>query len=53
MTPEDAFTPHKVTTQSKLDEMEANRCRKLKEELPTKRATAKKVHKGEREAARL
>lgn len=53
MTPEDAFTRHKVITQIKLDEMGANRCRKLKEGLPTKRATAKKVHKEEREAARL
>lgn len=52
MTAEDAFKRHNVTLQSKLDEMEAKRRRKVQEELPTKRAAAKKARKEEREAAK-
>lgn len=52
MTYEDAFTRHKVTAQSKLDDMEVERRRKLKEELPAKRAAAKKDRKEERAAAK-
>lgn len=52
MTSEDAFTRHKVTAQSKLDDMEAERRRKLKEGLPVKRAAATKARGEEREAAK-
>ena len=52
MTPEDAFTRHKVTAQSKLDEMEAERRRKLQEGLPAKRAAATKARREERAAAK-
>ncbi len=51
MTYEDAFTRHKVTPQSKLDAMEAERRRRLKGELPAKKAAAQKARKEEREAA--
>ena len=52
MTPEDAFTRHRVTAQSKLDEMEAERRRKVQEGLPAKKAATKKARKEEREAAK-
>ena len=52
MTCEEAFARHKVTAQSKLDEMEAERRRKLKRELPAKRAAALKGRKEERETAK-
>lgn len=52
MTFEDACTRHRVTAQTELDEMEAQRRRKLKEALPAKRAAADKARKEEREAAK-
>ena len=53
MTFEEACKRHKVTPQSKLDDMEAERRRKLKEQLPAKKAAAEKARREEREAARL
>ena len=53
MTPEEAFTRHKVTPQSKLDEMEVERRRKVKEQLPAKKAATDKARREEREAAKL
>lgn len=53
MTSEDAFTRHKVTAQSKLNDMEAERRRKLREGLPARRAAAQKARKEEREAAKV
>ena len=53
MTFEEACKRHKVTPQSKLDGMEAERRRKLKEQLPAKKAAAEKARMEEREAARL
>ena len=53
MTSEDAFTRHKVTAQRKLNEVEAERRRKLKEELPPKRAGAKKARREGREATKV
>lgn len=52
MTCEDACTAHKVTAQSDLAKMEAQRRKKLKEALPAKRAAANKARKEEREAAK-
>ena len=53
MTFEEACHRHKVAPQSKLDDMEAERRRKLKEQLPAKKAAAEKARREEREAARL
>ena len=53
MTFEDACNRHKVTPQDKLDQMEAERRRKLKESLPARKAAAEKARREEREAARL
>lgn len=52
MTPEEAFARYKVTPQSKLDDMEAERRRKLQQHLPAGRAAAKKARKDERQAAK-
>ena len=49
MTYEEACTRHKVTAQSELNEMEAQRRRKLKEGLPAKKAAASKARREERE----
>lgn len=51
MTFDEAFKRHKVTPQSELDTMEAERRRKLKEHLPARKAAAFKARKEEREAA--
>lgn len=53
MTSEEAFKRHNVTAQSVLDENEAKRRRKVKEQLPAKKAAAAKARKEEREAAKL
>ncbi len=53
MTSEEAFKRHKVTPQSKLDEMEAERRKRVKEQLPAKKAAAQRARREEREAARL
>lgn len=52
MTSEEAFTRHKVTAQSELNDMEAQRRKRLTEALPAKQAAANKARKEEREAAR-
>ena len=52
MTCDEALARHKVTPQAKLDEMEAERRRKLKRELPAKKAAAAKGRKEERETAK-
>lgn len=52
MTFNEAFKRHKVTPQSELDVMEAERRRKLKEQLPARKAAALKARKEEREAAK-
>ena len=52
MTPEEAFARYKVTPQSKLDDMESERRRKLQQDLPARRAAAKKARKDERQAAK-
>ena len=52
MTFEEAFTRHKMTAQSKLDEMEVERRRKLKGQQLAKRAANLKARKEEREAAK-
>ena len=53
MTCEEACTRHKVTAQSELDDMEAQRRRKLEEGLPAKKAAADKARKEEREAVKV
>ena len=53
MTFEEAFERHRVIPQTKLDEIEAKRRRKMKEELPAKKAATIKARREEREAARL
>ena len=53
MTSEEACVRHKVTPQSKLDDMEADRRRKQKEQLPAKKAANAKARKEAREAAKL
>ena len=53
LTPEEAYARHKVTPQSNLDDMEAERRRKQKEQLPAKKAANAKAWKEEREAAQL
>lgn len=52
ITAEDAFKRHGVIAQSKLDEVEAKRRRKVREELPVKRAAAHKARREEREATK-
>lgn len=51
MTFDEVFKRHKVTPQSELNVMEAERRRKLKEQLPARKAAAAKSHKEERETA--